>query len=136
MNARGKILLTFAAICIFMSAVVYFGMPNIRIFWTDLHSGDTLSMYEFAKYDLRQGKIFDGVKYLYLASRRAIELRKHQRAAQPLREEYYRLYRQGDYKNALMVCEKIRTILSGYDDEGAMAYECVKTKENLSNQTQ
>ena len=136
MKARGKLFLTLATICIFVSVVVYFEMPNLGIFWSDLHSGDTLSMYEFAKHNLRQGNIFDGVKYLYLASMRAVEFRKHQRAVQPLGEEYSRLYQQGDYKNALIVCEKIRTVLNGYDDEGAMAYECVKTKEKLSNQTQ
>jgi len=136
MKSRKKILLILAAICALASVVVCFEMPNIDIFWDDLHSGDTLSMYEFAKYNLQQGDIFDGIKYLYLASARAIEFRKHQRAAQPLAKEYYRLFQQGDYKNALIVCEKVRTILNGYDDEGAMAYECAKTQEQLSNQTQ
>ncbi len=136
MNVLTKIILILAMICIAISVVVYFEMPNINVFWSDLHSGDTLSMYEFARYNIQLGNFFDGIKYLCLASIRAIEFRKHQQAAQPAIEEYGGLYQQGDYKNALIACEKARTILGEYDDEGAMAYECVKTKEQLLNQTQ
>jgi hypothetical protein len=136
MNTLTKILMILAMICIVISVVVYFKMPSINVFWNDLHSGDTLSMYEFARYNVQRGNFFDGIKYSCLASIRAIEFRKHRQAAQPTIEEYSRLYQQRDYKNALIACEKARTILEEYDDEGAMAYECVKTKEQLLNQTQ
>ena|ERR1043165_9877572 len=135
MKKYRKSLLTLAIIFVLLSAGLFYEKPNIDIFWCNLHSGDTISVLEFAKYNLRQGKVFDGIKYLHLASVRAIEFQKHQQAAQQVIEESARLYQQGDYKNALLACEKARSVLDGYDDEGAMDYECTKLKEELLNQT-
>jgi len=137
-KVRRKIFLTLATVCLLLSGVVCFEVFSVSSSVNDFYSSDllTLSMFEYAKYSLQQGDIFNGIEYLYLASVRAIEFPKYQQKAKPLIEEYHRLYQQGDYKNALIVCEKARSILGRYDDRNTIAYGCSRTKEQLEMQSE